>query len=250
LYVGWVFAKICWGRNLQAVIPEAKSNNIKSEKIRIMLADDHPLVRQALRGLLEKQPDFEIVAEAKDGEEAVDFGTRLVPDVVIMDISMPKMNGLEATKQIKKVHPNVAVLVLTIHTDTEYILSLLQNGAGGYLTKKVYGDEIIHAIRSIVAGEAVLDPSVMQQILKHAFQHMTKPINLDTGDKLSARELETLRLLAKGISNKDIADRLGVGLRSVKGYLGDLFLKLGVASRTEAVVISLRKGILTINDLD
>jgi len=222
----------------------------RSQKTRIMLADDHPLLRQALRDVLEKQPDFEVIAEAGDGEEAVKLATKLVPDVVIMDISMPNLNGLEATKRIKASRPAIAVLVLTVHSDSEHILSILQAGAGGYLTKSVYGDEVINAVRALLCGETVLSQSVSQQIFKYAFQHAIKPKRLDVGNKLSARELEVLNLAAKGISNKDIALRLGLSLRTVKGYLVDLFLKLNVASRTEAVIVGLRKGILTLNDLE
>jgi NarL family two-component system response regulator LiaR len=222
----------------------------KRSKTRIMLADDHPLLRQALRDVLEKQPDFEVIAEASDGEEAVKLATEMLPDVVIMDISMPTLNGLEATKQIKASHPSIAVLVLTVHSDSEHILSILRAGAGGYLTKSVYGDEVIHAVRALVSGETVLSPAVSQQIFKYAFQHSSKPKNLGTGNTLSSRELEVLNLAARGISNKDIALRLGLSLRTVKGYLADLFLKLNVASRTEAVIIGLRKGIITLQDLE
>jgi NarL family two-component system response regulator LiaR len=222
----------------------------KSGKTRIMLADDHPLLRQALRDVLEKQRDFEVIAEAGDGEEAVKLATELEPDVVIMDMSMPKLNGLEATKQIKASRPAIAVLVLTVHSDSEHILSVLRAGASGYLTKSVYGEEVIHAVRSLVCGETVLSQSVSQQIFKYAFQHTIKPKTLDLSNKLSARELEVLSLAARGISNKDIAIRLGLSLRTVKGHLADLFLKLNVASRTEAVIVGLRRGILTLKDLE
>ena len=227
----------------------SKSGSNRS-KTRIMLADDHPLLRQALRDVLEKQPDFEVIAEASDGEEAVKLATEMLPDVVIMDISMPTLNGLEATKQIKASNPSIAVLVLTVHSDSEHILSILRAGAGGYLTKSVYGDEVIHAVRALVSGETVLSPAVSQQIFKYAFQHSSKPKNLGTGNTLSSRELEVINLAARGISNKDIAQRLGLSLRTVKGYLADLFLKLNVASRTEAVIICLRKGIITLKDLE
>ena len=225
-------------------------NQYKPGKTRIMLADDHPLLRQALRNVLEKEQDFEVIAEASDGEEAVKLATKLIPDVVIMDISMPNLNGLEATRQIKASCPTIAILVLTVHDDNEHIFSILQAGAGGYLTKSVYGDEVINAVRALVCGETVLSPLVSQQILKYVFQHITKPLSLDAGDKVTARETEILRLAAMGISNKDIALRLGLSLRTVKGYLADLFLKLNVASRTEAVVVGLRKGILTLDDLE
>jgi NarL family two-component system response regulator LiaR len=220
-----------------------------NQKIRIMLADDHPLLRQALRDVLEKQPDFEVIAEASDGNEAVKLATELLPDVAIMDISMPNLNGLEATEKIKTKCPSIAILVLTVHTDSEHILSILQAGAGGYLTKSVYGDEVINAIRALVSGETVLSSTIAQQIFKYAFQHSVKPKRLDVGDKLSVRELEVLQLAAKGISNRDIASRLDLSLRTVKGHLGDIFLKLNVASRTEAVILGLRKGILAIDDI-
>lgn len=222
----------------------------QAQKIRIMLADDHPLLRQALRNVLEKNSDFEVIAEASDGEEAVRLATELVPDVVIMDISMPNLNGLEATKQIKASNPEIAVLVLTVHTDSEHIMSILRAGAGGYLTKSVYGDEVTNAVRALVSGETVLSPTISQQILKYAFQHSTKPRKLSTGNTLSSRELEVLNLAAKGIPNKDIATKLGLSLRTVKGYLADLFLKLNVASRTEAVIVGLRRGLLTLDDLE
>jgi len=222
----------------------------KSSKIEIILADDHPLLRQALRDVLEKQPDLAVIAEASDGEEAVKLATELLPDVVIMDISMPIINGLEATKQIKANCPAIAILVLTIHSDNEHLLGILQAGAGGYLTKSVYGDEVINAVRALVSGEMVLSPIVTQQILKYVFQYMPKPRRLNAVDKLTSRELDVLSLAAKGISNKGIALVLGLSLRTVKGYLAEIFSKLNVASRTEAVIVSLRRGVLTLNDLE
>lgn len=244
------YDKIRCREDLAEVVSVFSLNQDKRGKTRIMLADDHPLLCQALRDVLGKQPDFEVIAEARDGEEAVKLATKLIPDVVIMDISMPKLNGIEATRQIKANYPTIAILVLTVHSDSEHILSILQAGAGGYLTKSVYGDEVINAVRAVVCGEAVLSPAVSQQVLRYAFQHITKPLSLDAGDKLTAREIEILRLVTKGISNKDIALRLGLSLRTVKGYLSDLFLKLNVASRTEAVIIGLRKGIFTLEDLE
>ncbi|MCL0066083.1 response regulator transcription factor [Dehalococcoidia bacterium] len=225
-------------------------NQYKPGKTRIMLAEDHPLLRQALRNVLEKEHDFEVIAEASDGEEAVKLATKLIPDVVIMDISMPNLNGLEATRQIKASCPTIAILVLTVYDDNEHIFGILQAGAGGYLTKCVYGDEVINAVRAVVCGETVLSPLASQQLLKYVFQHIRKPLSLDAGDKVTAREMEILRLAAMGISNKDIALRLGLSLRTVKGYLADLFLKLNVASRTEAVIVGLRKGIVTLDDLE
>lgn len=221
----------------------------KISKTKIMLADDHPLMRQALRIVLEKHHDFEVIAEASDGEEAVRLATMLVPDIVVMDISMPKLSGLEAIRQIKAKYPMIAVLVLTVHDDSEHILSILQAGAGGYLTKGACGDEVVHSIRALICGETVLSPTIAEQVLKYASQHIRKPLALDTCDRVTAKELEIIKLAATGMSNKDIAIKLGLSLRTVKGHLADIFLKLNVASRTEAVIISLEKGILSLDDL-
>jgi DNA-binding NarL/FixJ family response regulator len=199
---------------------------------------------------LVKQADFEIVAEASDGEAAVSLAQELAPNVVIMDIGMPKLNGLEATRRIKAKCPTVAVLVLTVHDDSEHILGILEAGADGYLTKSVFGEEVIQAIRSVVAGETVLSAQVLQKILKHVLRYPTKPLKLETGEKLTIRQLEILRLAAKGMSNRDMALALNLSLRTVKGYMVEIFAKLKVNSRTEAVITALRVGILTINDLE
>jgi len=220
------------------------------KRISIVLADDHPLVRQALRNVLDQQADFEIVAEVGDGDEVVKVTSELVPDVVIMDISMPKLNGLEATRQIKAKHPEIAILVLTVHGEAEHVLGLLEAGAAGYLTKSVFGEEVVQSIRAVVAGETVLSPASSHQILRHALRLMTKPSRLDPNVKISARELQILKLAATGMSNKEIALNLDLSVRTVKGYLVDIFSKLGVASRTEAVIVSLRAGLLTLDDLE
>ncbi len=221
----------------------------ESRKITVLLADDHPLLRQALKSLLEKEDDFEIVAEAGDGEEAARLATELRPDVVIMDISMPKLDGLEATRQIKAACPETAVLALTVHNDDQSILEILQAGAAGYLVKSVFGDEVVQAIRAVVTGDMVLSPSIGQRLLKYAARYPTKPVLLKAGEKLSTRELEILKLTAKGMMNKDIALSLGLELRTVKGHLSNIFSKLGVGSRTEAVITGLRAGFLSLDDL-
>ena len=221
----------------------------KRDKVTIMLADDHPLLREALRNVLEKEPDFEIVAEASDGEETVRLATEIIPHVVIMDISMPKISGLEATRQIKAKCPSIAVLVLTVHDDSEHILSILEAGAAGYLTKSVFGKEVINAVRGVASGETVLAPLVSEKIIKHALRYAAKPVSLGLGEKITGRELEILRLAAYGMSNKDIAERLELSLRTVKGYLQEVFSKLNVTSRTEAVITALRSGIITLDDI-
>src|SRR4030042_780396 len=184
----------------------------QSARTKIVLADDHPLLRKALKDLLEKETDFAIVGEAGDGEEAVKLATEISPDVVIMDISMPNLDGLQATQQIKARCPNVAVLVLTVHTDDECILEILQAGAAGYIIKSAFGDEVVQAVRSVVTGEMVLSPAIGQRLLKQAARYPTRPVLLEAGEKLSTRELEILKLTARGMINKDIALALGIQL--------------------------------------
>ncbi len=234
---------------MNGISPTTELNNEETRKTTIILADDHPIVRKALRNDLEKEADFIVLAEAGDGEEAVKLVSELTPDVVIMDIGMPKINGIEATRQIKVSHPDIIVLVLTVYDDVEHILGILESGADGYLTKNILVEDIIKSIRSVVAGETVLSPQVFQQVLKYALRHSTKPVRLDTGVKLTTRELEILRLIAKGISNKEIASELNISSRTVKSHMVDIFRKLDVSSRTEAVITSLRIGFINIDDI-
>jgi DNA-binding NarL/FixJ family response regulator len=217
------------------------------KKIRIVLVDDHPLMRQAIRMWIEKQQDLEVVAEASDGKEAIDIATMLQPDIIIMDISMPKINGLEATHQIVTKCPGIEVLAMTVHVDTEHVHGMLQAGASGYLTKNASGEDVVRAVRAVFAGEQVLpsiDPPDTPQRLEDR-----DTIPLDKLNKLTSRELKVLKYVASGLTNKDIAIRLELSLRSVKAILTSIFLKLGAASRTEAISIGLKSGILTLKDL-
>ncbi len=218
-------------------------------RTRILLADDHPILRQGIRELLEREQDFEVVAEAGDGEEAVKLASELKPHVVVMDISMPKMSGLEATKQIKAKHPATAVLVLTIHDEDEYITGLLEAGAAGYLLKTAYGEELVNAIRAIRTGELVLHPVVGQKLLKRIASLQPRTAKLGNVEKLTNREIDVLKLAAKGMSNQDIAIELGISLRTVKGHLVSIFSKMGVGSRTEAVLQALKRGWIMLEDV-
>ena len=219
------------------------------DKTTIVLVDDHPLIRQALRTILEKQADFKIVAEASNGEEAIEIVTKTVPNVVIMDIGMPRLNGLEATRQIKALSPDTAILVLTVYDDSEHIFNILEAGAAGYLTKTAFEKEISPAVRAVATGDAILSPEIMRQMIRHSARHFEKPVPINAVEKISSRELELLRMAALGLNNKDIAGKLGLSLATIKGYLAEIFSKLNVGSRTEAVVVALRSGIITIDDL-
>jgi NarL family two-component system response regulator LiaR len=221
----------------------------QSPRTKILLVDDHPLLLKALKDLLEKETDFEIIGEVGDGEEAVSLATQIIPDVVIMDISMPNLDGLGATQQIKARCPKVAVLVLTVHTDDECILEILQAGAAGYLVKSAFGEQVVQAVRAVAAGDMILSPLIGMRLLKQAARYPTRPALLEAGEKLSTRELEVLKLTARGLSNKDIALALGIKPRTIKGHLGDIFSKLRVASRTEAVIAGLRAGFLSMDDI-
>lgn len=224
---------------------DQSNSNINS----IMLADDHPFIRQALKILLQSEPDMKIIAEASNGLEAVELATKFHPDVVIMDIGMPVMNGLEATRQIKEKCPDVSILVLTVFTDNQHVLGILNAGAAGYLTKEVFGDEVIRAIRAIVAGEAVLTPSILHQIIESMPQQPPRQQVSAFGNSFSTRELVILKLIARGMCNKDIASELNINVRTIKGNLTTMFNKLGVSSRTELVVTGLKLGLLAISDL-
>jgi NarL family two-component system response regulator LiaR len=218
-------------------------------KTTILIADDHPLFRRSVRAVLEEVPEFEVVGEASDGVEAVRLSDVICPDVVLMDITMPKLDGLEATRQIKAKHPEIAVLVLTIHSDEQHALEILEAGAAGYLTKSVFGEEIVHSIQGVISGEMVLSPAIGKRLLELAARYPLKPALLPAGEKLSTRELQIIKLAARGMTNKQIASELNLSLRTVKRLLDNIFSLLQVSSRTEAVIHSMRIGLLTKDDL-
>jgi DNA-binding NarL/FixJ family response regulator len=217
-----------------------------SQVIRVLLADDHALVREGTRRLLETQNDVEVVAEAANGEEAVEATKRLHPDIAIMDIAMPGMGGIEATRAIKVSCPETAVLVLSAYDDEPYLMALLEVGAAGFLLKSVHGQELISAIRAVSRGESVLQPSIAEKIMQRmSSQTETQHSMIDL---LSERELEVLRLAARGLPNKEIARRLGLSIRTVHSHLANIFMKMQVGSRTEAVLLALRQGMISLQD--
>lgn len=216
-------------------------NGVDSKTVNVLIAEDHTLVREGTRQLLEKK-GITVIGEAANGEEAVRMSRKLNPDLVLMDVSMPKLNGIEATRQIKETQPDVAVLVLTAYDDDQYVFALLQAGAAGYIMKDAHGDEVVSAVRAVANGESVLAPPIARKVLSR----FSTPggASRTATSSLSDREMEVLRLAAKGLGNKAIADELHLSSRTVQVHLSSIFSKFGVASRTEAVLHALKIGLI------
>jgi DNA-binding NarL/FixJ family response regulator len=213
-------------------------------QIQVLLVDDHPIVRKGTREMLEPYADLKVIGEAGDGREALAFVGTTRPDVILMDVSMPGMNGIEATQAIKKLTPSVAILVLTSYDDDAYVFALLEAGAAGYIMKNAREEELIHAIRSVFQGESVLHPSIAKKVLNRFSaqgQAIQNGSSLES-DSLSPRELEVMRAAATGSTNKEIAKVLDISPRTVQVHLANIFSKLGVGSRTEAVLYGIKRG--------
>ncbi len=208
--------------------------------IRVVVADDHHVVRAGIRELLTDAPDIEVVGEARNGHDAVAVALAQRPDVVVMDINMPELSGVEATRQIRAAAPAVRVLVLTAYQDDPYIYGLLDAGASGYLLKTAEDQEIVRAVRATAAGQSVLDPAVAPRLLARLTQPLPQP------DRLTERELEVLRLAARGQTNKQIGVALQISDRTVQNHLANIYGKLVVASRTEAVTAALQRGLIAL----
>ncbi|UCH86711.1 MAG: response regulator transcription factor [Dehalococcoidia bacterium] len=218
------------------------------DKISVLLAEDHVVVREGTRELIQRERDMEVIGEAGNGEEATKLAAELRPDVVLMDIAMPKLNGIEATKQIKALCPATAVLILTAYDSDQYIFALLEAGAVGYLLKNVRGSELIQAIRAVHAGESVLHPAVTRKVISR-FKGIQGKLGEDQAvHPLTERELEVLRLASQGMTNSEIAKRLCLSVRTIQCHLGNIFSKLAVGSRTEAVLYALRRGWFSLQD--
>lgn len=237
---------------MNAQIPQQQQADSSNEQeshnhpIRVLLADDHALVREGTRRLLEAENDVEVVAEAASGEEAVEAAQRLRPHIAIIDIAMPGIGGIEATRIIKAHCPETAILVLSAYDDEPYLMALLDAGAAGFLLKNVHGQELINAIHAIARGESVLQPLLAEKMMRRLSSqaHPTPR----AADLLSEREFDVLRLAARGLPNKEIARRLGLSIRTVHSHLANVFTKMQVGSRTEAVLLALRQGIISLQD--
>ena len=216
------------------------------ETIKILLAEDHVVVREGIRELIQGEEDMEVVGEAGDGEEAVKLVSQVKPDVVLMDIAMPKLNGIEATRRIKESHPSVSVLILTAYDSEEFIFALVDAGAAGYLLKNVRTREVLNSIRSVYDGESVLHPAIADKILSRLQFERGKLVRPEKNEILSQRELEVLKLGMEGLSNKEVATELSLGIRTVQTHWRNIFNKLGVSSRTEAIIYGLNKNWITL----
>jgi len=217
------------------------------KKVRILLAEDHVVVREGVCQFLERESDLVVVGQAGDGKEAVELTRQLKPDVVVMDIAMPKLNGIEATRLIKTHSPTTAILILTAYDYDQYIFPLLEAGACGYLLKDVSGQELVEAIRAVYKGESVLHPAVARKVVER-FRRLGKPEGGASG-LLTEREIAVLKAAATGMSNKDIARELFISVRTVEDHLGTIFNKLGVGGRTEAVIHALKNGGLVLDEV-
>jgi len=219
----------------------------KAQSIRVVLADDHTVVRKGIREFLEEAGDVQVIAEATTGAEAVALSLEHRPDVAVLDIQMPEMTGIEATRQIKAQAPKIRVLVLTAYDDDPYIFAMLQAGASGYVLKTAPSEELVRAVRAVARGESALDPAVTAKVMAQLASGRP-PGAQAVVEGLTERELEVLRLAARGHTNRAIGRKLGISDRTVQGHLANIFGKLGVSTRTEAVLLAMKQGWITLDE--
>lgn len=217
-------------------------------KIRLLLADDHAVVRSGLRMLLESQPDMEIVGEAASGVEALNQVRARQPDIVLMDIQMPDMTGIEAAETIRNLYPQTAVLALTMHEDDQYFFEMLRAGASGYVPKRAAPDELLLAIRAVSRGGAYIYPSLAVRLLQDYVQRVESGDQPLIHDDLTPREREVCTLIAEGYSNAEIADRLVISVKTVDRHRENIMHKLNLHSRVDLVKYAIRKGLIDIHD--
>ena len=209
-------------------------------KLRVFLADDHAVVREGLKALINGQAGMEVVGEAADGRTACARAREMRPDVVVMDVSMPEMNGVQATRQLRSQCPDVKVLALTVHEERSYLRDLIEAGAAGYILKRSAAEDLVHAVQVVARGDVYLDPSVTAVVLGKLSR--TRPPNDSSGLELSDRETEVLQLIAQGHSNKEIAGRLKISIKTVETYKARSMEKLGLTGRADIVRFALQKG--------
>ena len=217
------------------------------EDITVLVVDDHTLMRDGTRQLLQHEPDLRVIGEAENGEQAVALAGTLLPNVVLLDMRLPLLNGIEATRRIVAANPSVRVLIVSAYDDEDYVIASLQAGAAGYLLKTVPARELIDAIHSVHHGNTVLQSSVSRKLGQHFIPGGAHGARATV---LTARELAVLRLIARGLPNKQVAADLGISLRTVDVHLNNIFNKLGVASRTEAIMRGVQQNLISFEDAD
>ena len=213
------------------------------EAIRVLIVDDHTVVRDGLSSMLAREPDFEVVGEASNGEDAVRLAANLTPDVILMDLRMPRMDGVTAMKRIRDAGPDTRFLVLTTFDTDEYIFQAIEAGARGYLLKDSSREDLFRAVRAVHAGESLIQPAVAARVLDR-FAQLSRVSKESNADALSLREIEVLDLLAKGLANKEIAAGLSISENTVKTHVSNIFQKLDVSDRTGAVTAAIRRGLI------
>ena len=221
---------------------ENPKSQIENPLIRILVADDHPVVREGLVAILGTQPDFNVVGEASDGLTAVAMAAQLIPDVILLDLEMPGLDGVEALRRIRAARPDARAIIFTVFDTDERILAAVQAGAQGYLLKGVPRDEIFNAVRVVSNGGSLLQPVVASKVLRHLAGDQSR--HQEGSDALTEREMEVLRLMAQGRANKEIAATLFISERTVKFHVSSILSKLGAANRTEAVAIAAQQGLV------
>jgi DNA-binding NarL/FixJ family response regulator len=225
-------------------------NAVRSrEQIKVLLVDDHAILREGVHALLAREPDITVVGEAADGQEAVEQVPRLRPDVVIMDIVMPRMNGLEATRLIKERHADVRVLILSMYDDHEYVVQIIQAGASGYVLKRVVTEDLVRAIHEVYAGDSFLYPPIAATLIGDYLRvtQGERGAASARGEALTVREREVLRLIADGSSNQDIAEQLGLSRKTVDSHRANAMRKLDLHDVTEVVKYAIRTGMITLD---
>ena len=216
-------------------------------EIRVLLAEDHTIVRKGLRSLLDAEATITVVGEAENGRQAIDQVGQLLPDVVVMDIGMPGLNGLEATRQIKKRFPEVQVLILTVHTGEEYVLQILRAGASGYLVKQAAPTDLVQAIQAAHRGGIFLSPSISKKVIEEYLQQAGATAELDSYEKLTDREREVLQLIAEGHSTRQIAEQLHISVKTVETHRAHLTDKLELRTTAELTRYAIRKGVISLD---
>lgn len=216
------------------------------ERIRVLLADDHTLFRKGIRNMLEEMPDIEVVGEAATGREAVEQACALVPDVILMDIKMPEITGIEATKQVLKENPHIGVILVTMFDDPESAFAGMRAGARGYVLKEAEPEELRRAVEAAQRGEVMLCPIIASKVLEHFRAEPSVVAQQLPYEKLSERELEVLQAAADGLNNREIAERLFIAEKTVKNHISNIFSKLNVNDRTQAILYALRQGLVSV----